>query len=256
VRAPSLAGSARLQGHRDYVVKTLLHGLTGPVDGKAYDEMMVPMGASADQWLADVGSYVRNAFGSRAAFISPDDVARVRKATDGRTTPWTTGEIESSLPRLVIRDPAWKVTASHRSDAAAGALGFEPWESGEPMAPGMWLQVEFPQPLALTELQFESAPRRERGAEAGSGTTSVNYGGPPPPPESVGYPRGYAVTVSTDGVSWSQPVASGAATGPKTMVTFAPVTARFVRLTQTAAAENGPPLSILQLRFYEAPRSR
>ena len=28
--APSLAGSPRVQGHRDYVIKTLLHGWTGP----------------------------------------------------------------------------------------------------------------------------------------------------------------------------------------------------------------------------------
>ena len=32
--APSLAGSARVNGHRDYVIKTLLHGLSGPMDGK------------------------------------------------------------------------------------------------------------------------------------------------------------------------------------------------------------------------------
>ena len=33
--APSLAGSPRVQGHRDYMIKTLLHGLTGPIDGRA-----------------------------------------------------------------------------------------------------------------------------------------------------------------------------------------------------------------------------
>ena len=34
--APPLAGSPRVQGHRDYVIKTLLHGLTGPVAGKTF----------------------------------------------------------------------------------------------------------------------------------------------------------------------------------------------------------------------------
>ena len=119
----------------------------------------------------------------------------------------------------------------------------------------MWLQLEFPQPLVLTEIQFESAARRERSADSGAGTTSVSYGGPPPPPESVGYPRGYEVTVSTDGVSWSQSVARGASTGPKTVVTFTPVTARFLRLTQTATVDNGPSLSVLQMRFYEIARA-
>ena len=32
--APSLASSPRVQGHRDYVIKTLLHGMTGPLDGQ------------------------------------------------------------------------------------------------------------------------------------------------------------------------------------------------------------------------------
>ena len=31
--APSLANSIRVQGHRDYVTKTLLHGMDGPIDG-------------------------------------------------------------------------------------------------------------------------------------------------------------------------------------------------------------------------------
>ena len=30
-RAPALASSPRVLGHQDYVIKTLLHGLTGPV---------------------------------------------------------------------------------------------------------------------------------------------------------------------------------------------------------------------------------
>ena len=32
--APSIAGSPRVQAHRDYVIKTLLHGLTGPIAGR------------------------------------------------------------------------------------------------------------------------------------------------------------------------------------------------------------------------------
>ena len=34
--APPLAGSARVVGHRDYVVKVLLHGMTGALDGRNY----------------------------------------------------------------------------------------------------------------------------------------------------------------------------------------------------------------------------
>ena len=39
--APSIAGSPRVQGHRDYVIKTILHGLSGPVDGTSYTQEMV-----------------------------------------------------------------------------------------------------------------------------------------------------------------------------------------------------------------------
>ena len=34
--APPLAGSPRVNGHRDYVIKAVLFGLTGPVDGRTY----------------------------------------------------------------------------------------------------------------------------------------------------------------------------------------------------------------------------
>src|SRR5262249_28042596 len=44
--APPLAGSSRVQGHRDYVINTLLQGLIGPVDGKAYQSLMAPMGSN------------------------------------------------------------------------------------------------------------------------------------------------------------------------------------------------------------------
>src|SRR5690606_27275797 len=53
--APPLTGSPRVQGHRDFVIKTLLHGLTGPVGGRTYTQVMIPMGQQTDEWIADVG---------------------------------------------------------------------------------------------------------------------------------------------------------------------------------------------------------
>jgi mono/diheme cytochrome c family protein len=54
---PPLAGAARVTGHRDYVIKALLHGLSGTVDGRrAYPEVMPPLGGNRDAWLADVAS--------------------------------------------------------------------------------------------------------------------------------------------------------------------------------------------------------
>jgi hypothetical protein len=51
-------------------------------------------------------------------------------------------------------------------------------------------------------------------------------------------PAGYSVQVSTDGTTWSAPVAQGAGQNPKTTITFAPALAKFVRITQTGTPAN------------------
>ena len=58
--------------------------------------------------------------------------------------------------------------------------------------------------------------------------------------------------MSGDGASWSAPVAEGRGTGRSTVISFAPVQARFVRITQTATVENAPPWAVMLLRPYEA----
>jgi hypothetical protein len=40
--APPLAGSPRVTGHRDYIIKVLLNGISGPLGDKTYSEVMVP----------------------------------------------------------------------------------------------------------------------------------------------------------------------------------------------------------------------
>ena len=71
--APPLAGSPRVQGHREYVIKVLLNGLTGPVGGKSYPGgVMVPMGTNTDEWLADVASYVRSSFGNSGGMVAAE----------------------------------------------------------------------------------------------------------------------------------------------------------------------------------------
>jgi mono/diheme cytochrome c family protein len=95
--APPLAASPRVTGHPDYSIKILLHGLTGPLGDKEYPGgVMVPMGTNTDEWIADIASYVRNGFGNRASFVTPDQVAAVRKSTL-RKTPWTLPELEASI---------------------------------------------------------------------------------------------------------------------------------------------------------------
>ena len=97
--APSLAGSPRVLGHRDYVIKVLLHGMTGPLNGVTYTDVMIPMGQQNDEWIASVGSYIRNSFGNRASFVTPADVARVRAGTAGRTRKLDGGRARSVAAR-------------------------------------------------------------------------------------------------------------------------------------------------------------
>jgi mono/diheme cytochrome c family protein/glucose/arabinose dehydrogenase len=236
--APSLAGAPRVTGHRDYVIKAMMHGLSGPIDGRTYPQVMVAMGSNKDQWLADVATYVRNAFGNSASWVTPADVARVRAATADRKQAWAVDELEASLPRPVIPDAAWKATASHNSTGAPGALNFARWTSEAPQQAGMWFTVELPAPLVLTEIQFDSPM-------VGGGR-----GGPPP---AATFPRGYQVQVSADGATWSAPVAEGQGTGRTTSIAFAPVRARFVRITQTASVDTAPVWIIERLRLFQAP---
>ena len=248
--APPLAGSPRVQGHRDYVIKVLLRGLQGPLDGKMYRDVMVPM-PGTDEWVAGIASYVRTSFGNNGGLVTPADVARVRAEIADRKMPWTVAELEASLPKA-LDSAQWKLTASHAAESAPGAATLRGWNSGAPQAAGMWLTVELPQPSTVTELQFESANvgggRGGRGARGAAG----GAGAAPPPQPVVGYPRGYSVQVSTDGKTWSKPVAEGKGEGPRTTITFAPVRAKFVRITETDAAADAP-WSVRNLRIYEAP---
>jgi len=278
--APPLAASPRVLGHRDYVVKALLHGLTGPLNGTTYREVMIPMGQSPDDWIAAIGSFVRNAFGNRAPLISADDVKRVRAASGVRKASWTIDELEGSLPKVLVVDPAWKLSASHNTLLATNALTIQPWTSGEPQKAGMWFQVELPQPVSLTQLQFESAAvpaenlptvpgaptrtaipagfggRAGRGGPGGGGApgAAAAVAAPPAPPAApapLGFPRGYKVEVSLDGTKWT-PVAQGQGAGVTTDISFAAARAKLVRITQTATVNDAPLWSIQRLRLYEA----
>jgi mono/diheme cytochrome c family protein/glucose/arabinose dehydrogenase len=278
--APSLASSSRIQGHRDYIVKTLLHGMDGPIDGRTYaGGVMAPMGTNRDEWIAAIASYVRNAFGNVGSFVTTADVARIRAATADRKTFWKLDELVASLPTPLEVLPTWKATASHNAAAAAGAFSFATWTTGAPQAPGMWFQVELPQATRLTEIQFASTGggfggggragrggrgRGGRGGPAEQGRAAAPAGtappgaaqpvapAPPTIPAVTGgtYPRAYRIDVSLDGSSWST-VAEGSGTPGGTTIAFAPVEARFVRITQTSAIESAPAWSMQRLRLFK-----
>ncbi len=288
--APPLAGSPRVQGHKDYVIRVLLNGLTGPLNDRTYSEVMVPMGANNDEWIAGIASYVRNSFGNASGMVSPADVARVRADTAKRKTMWTMTEAEGGLPHA-LDTTGIKLSASHNADAVGGAFTLRGWDSAAPQASGMWFQIELPQAAMVTEVQFDSTASRgggfgggrgrggrgaaappeapgapgapgpgaapgAAGAPPAPGAPGANRGGgfgqqqqPPPTPTS---PKAYAVTVSTDGKTWSKPVLTAQGEGNRTDARFAPVRAKFVRITLTESAPDVPNWSINGLKVYEA----
>ncbi|MGK6350189.1 c-type cytochrome [Parapedobacter sp. DT-150] len=92
--APSLAGNADVNGNPDKLIKILLHGLTGPIDGKTYTNMMPPLAANDDAYIASVLSYIRNDLGNKAPAVRESQVKAIREQTTDRITPWTKEELD------------------------------------------------------------------------------------------------------------------------------------------------------------------
>jgi hypothetical protein len=128
------------------------------------------------------------------------------------------------------------------------------WSSQTPQAPGMWFQIELPQPALVTEIQFTSTGAGRGGGGGGGGRQGRGAAAGPPAapagPPPTGFPRGYKVETSTNGTAWTV-AAEGSGDGASTVITFRPVRAKFVRMTQTATADGAPPWSIQQMRLFE-----
>ena len=87
---PPLDESFWVSGSEERLIKLTLHGLMGPFELKGVKYPgQVPMtpfgGLLNDQEIADVLTYVRNSFGNKAAPVTPESVAKVRKATGTRS---------------------------------------------------------------------------------------------------------------------------------------------------------------------------
>lgn len=213
--APPLAGSrTAVQG--DSLLRVILHGLTGPVEGKTYESQMVPMGANTDEWIAAVASYIRKAFGNQGALVTKEEVKRLRESTKGRTAPWTIEELRAGYPQPLSNAREWKLTSSTMKDIAKCIDGdlTSRWTTGAFQAPGQWFQIELPAVTEIAGLFFDTARSRSD------------------------YPRGYKIELSEDGAHWTASGLQGVATSPLTELMFAkPVTTKFIRITQTGSAK-------------------
>jgi glucose/arabinose dehydrogenase/mono/diheme cytochrome c family protein len=107
--APSLVTDPRtlFMGKKDTLISIVLHGLTGPINGKKYPTDMPAMGSNNDEWVASVLSYLRYNLAVPEQYagmippqyfpqilVRPEEVQKVRTATAGRNKPWTMEELQ------------------------------------------------------------------------------------------------------------------------------------------------------------------
>lgn len=250
VMAPSLRGSPRVQSHPEYVMKVLLRGLEGPLEGKTYPAgIMVGNSEQSDDWIAAIASYIRVGLTNEASLVRPEEVAAVRKKTSGDEGPYTYSQLMATTPQVLPLTNSWKLTASHTAPTRIGgtssprsAFNFEGWTTGEIQQPGMWFQIELPAAENLTELHFNAPPIRKGW-------------GPDAPAPIQTFPRGYRLELSGDGTQWKE-VASGNPETQEVQISFPPTRARFIRITQTATPEISPdeiPWSMRQMKVYAYP---
>ncbi|MFK7739965.1 MAG: discoidin domain-containing protein [Planctomycetota bacterium] len=225
--APSLAGSPRLLGSPARLGRIMLHGLQGPVDGKTYPALMMPMAANDDEWIADVLTYSRNSWGNRAERIDGAAIAALRAATTDREQPWTLAELRRFDP-LIGNRSQWLLRSDRNVAQLNGCVDGDRstrWSTGQPQRPGSWLTIELPEvtEIAAIELDTESSPRD--------------------------FPKRYEVQTSADGETWSKPIATGRGAQGDPRIRFAPVRTRFLKITQTGK-KNGLYWSVHELNLY------
>ena len=224
------------------MIKTLLHGMTGPLDGKTYPAgVMMPLGANDDQWIAAIASYVRNSFGNRALVRQRGGRGQGargdRRAQDDVDARRTGGVGRRGC---MVAQPTWKVTASHNAQAARRRADVHDVEhrraaAARDVVPGGTAGRRPPgrDPVRVAGRAGRSRRRARRGGMRGGraagapGTRAARRSAAPPPqpaappaftPPPPPTPRGYKVEVSMDGTTWGTPVAEGEGAGPSTVI--------------------------------------
>lgn len=100
---PPLSGSKWVTGNQDRLIKLVLKGLMGPmtVNGVKYSGQ-VPMtpfgGLMNDKDVADVLTYIRNAFGNKGSVVSPQKVKEVRANVLGKKDFYQVDKLLSEHP--------------------------------------------------------------------------------------------------------------------------------------------------------------
>ncbi len=115
---PPLDGTRWVVGSEDRLIRTLLHGLMGPIEvkGSPYNGVM-PALPLDDSQIAAVLTYIRQAWTNDAGPISVQDVAQVRQDV-GPRAPWDSAELLAQFP---LEDPAELEDAVEATDDSTEA---------------------------------------------------------------------------------------------------------------------------------------
>lgn len=103
---PPLAKSEYVNGGSTRLGMILLKGIQGKITVEGHDfgaAVMPAWDKLSDQKIADVLTYVRQAWGNKATEITPEEIAAARKQFSGQTEFWTEPDLlkvpaDSSLP--------------------------------------------------------------------------------------------------------------------------------------------------------------
>ena len=97
---PPLAGSPWVHGTPERIVKIAHYGISGEIEvlGKKFNGAMPNIAETmSDQKLADIATYVRQAWGNKAAPVDVDTVKAIRAAA-GKRTSYTPAELLAEHP--------------------------------------------------------------------------------------------------------------------------------------------------------------
>lgn len=96
---PPLANSDWVTAAKpDRLIRIVLHGMTGliNINGKPFTTpapVMPGQGTLSDEQIANILTYIRNAFGNTAPAVTPAEVAAIRAAEKARTGMWLEAEL-------------------------------------------------------------------------------------------------------------------------------------------------------------------
>ncbi|GEM_PF-2623340 len=134
---PPLDASDWVTGPAGVPIAIILKGLQGPIEvnGVNYNSMMPAANYLTDQQIADVTTYIRQAWSNNAEPVTAETVAQVKEMTSEQLTPWTAEQLQALVAENSSNAPAAQVAsagATHTSTSVIDAGSFNLSKISEP----------------------------------------------------------------------------------------------------------------------------